>query len=121
MHDVLLCEGSLIEASEVRRSVIGVRSVIGKGSRILDSIILGNEFYERPPLETGGGTLHPHIGENCLISKAIIDENVTIGKNVRLTNEMGHVDYVSSDGLVHVKDGIMVIPRGAHIPDNYSF
>jgi glucose-1-phosphate adenylyltransferase len=117
----ILCEGCLIEAKEITHCVIGVRSIIGEGTVIRDSIILGNEYYERPPIVSGEPPFRPGVGRNCRIEKAIIDENVTIGDNVILLNRHGHVDFESADGLIVVRDGIIVIPRGTHIPDNYIF
>jgi len=117
----ILCEGSIINAREVTHSVIGVRSVIQEGTVVRDAVIVGNEYYERPPLATGQDALCPGIGKNCHIERVIIDENVTIGDNVVLLNKAGHINYDSPDGLVSVRDGIIVIPRGAHIPPNYIF
>ncbi|MCH9704223.1 MAG: glucose-1-phosphate adenylyltransferase, partial [Chlamydiae bacterium] len=121
MENTLLCEGSVIRANLLRNSVVGVRTIIGEGSVVEDSILLGNEYYQRPPREAGEAIYAPSIGENCLIKKAIIDENVLIGNNVHLVNQAGHVEYESPDGKIFVKDGIMIIPRNTHIPSNYRF
>ncbi|MCP5469627.1 MAG: glucose-1-phosphate adenylyltransferase [Chlamydiales bacterium] len=121
ISNVLLCEGSVIRASKVHNSVVGIRNVIGEGCQIQESVLLGNEYYERAPLYSGDTARIPGIGENTLISKAIIDENVTIGNNVRLVNEAGHREFDSPDGRVFVRDGIIIVPRGAHIPSNYKF
>jgi len=121
LNQVLLCEGSIIRASSLSNCVVGVRSIIGDGCQISDSILLGNEYYERQPIFSGDAVRCPKIGNNCVISKAIIDENVTIGNNVHLVNKQGHHDYASPDGRVFVKDGIIVIPRDMHIPSNYVF
>jgi glucose-1-phosphate adenylyltransferase len=117
----ILCEGSIIEAQEIAHSIVGIRSVIQEGTIIRDSIIIGNEYYERPPLATGEEALKPGIGKNCRIEKTIIDENVSIGDNVKLLNRHGHVNFDSADGLVVVRDGIIVIPRGTRIPSGYVF
>ncbi len=117
----ILCEGTIVDAKEVNHCVIGVRSVIGEGTVIRDSIVVGNEYYERPPLATGEEALHPGIGKNCHIEKVIIDENVTIGDHVKLLNQEKHTHFDSPDGLLCVRDGIIVIPRGTHIPNNYVF
>lgn len=117
----LLCEGSIIEASEVAHCVIGVRSVIHKGTRIRDSVIMGNEYYCRAPLKTGESSHCPCVGENCEIQKAIIDENVTIGCNVKLLNRAGQINFDSPDGKIVVRDGIIIVPRGTDLPDNYIF
>ena len=121
VKDAILCEGSIIEAQEISHSVIGVRTVIGKGTIVRDTVTMGNEYYVRPPLASGELTYRPEIGKDCLITKAIIDENVIIGDNVKLQNKHGHLNFDSADGLIAVRDGIIVIPRGTHIPTNYVF
>ena len=121
VKEALICEGSVVEAQEVTHSIIGVRSRVGKDTVIRDTILIGNEYYKRPLLVTGEEPHTPGIGENCHIEKAIIDENVSIGDHVTLVNQKGHDHYDTPDGLICVRDGIMVIPRGARIPDNYVF
>lgn len=117
----IICEGAVIRAQEVTHCVIGVRSVVKEGTILRDTILMGNEYYERAPL-TPTGELHmPGIGKNCRIEKAIIDENVVIGDHVSLLNKEGYTHYDSPDGLVVVRDGIIVIPRGTIIPPHYSF
>ncbi|AFS22329.1 glucose-1-phosphate adenylyltransferase domain protein [Chlamydia psittaci VS225] len=61
------------------------------------------------------------IGDNCEIYKTIIDENCRIGNGVKLTNIKGYKDYDSPDGKLVVRDGIIIIPRGTRIPNNYIF
>ncbi|MFZ0565733.1 MAG: sugar phosphate nucleotidyltransferase [Chlamydiales bacterium] len=112
----ILCEGAILEGAEISHSIIGVRAMVGKGTVIRDSIVMGNEYYSRSAGET---RVEPHIGENCMIQKAIIDENVTIGNNVKLINSKNHTDFESSDGRIIVRDGIIVVPRGTIIPDGY--
>lgn len=121
LDHTILCEGSVIEAKKIKHSVIGVRSVIGEGTEIHDSVLIGNEYYERAPLATGEEALKPGIGKHCNIHKTIIDENVTIGDHVKLLNKEKHVDFDTPDGLLSVRDGIIVIPRGTHIPNHYIF
>ncbi|QVE48688.1 glucose-1-phosphate adenylyltransferase [Chlamydia crocodili] len=111
----LLCEGAVIDSSNVSYSVVGIRGVIGKNSIIDHSIVMGNDRY---------GSSNQHalgIGDNCEIYKTIIDENCRIGNGVKLTNIQGHRDYDSPDGKLVVRDGIIIIPRGTRIPDNYMF
>lgn len=119
VKDALLCEGSVVEGEEVIHSILGIRTILGKGSTIRDSIVIGNEYYERP--FAGEENPNPGIGRNCHIERAILDENVSIGDNVTLVNQKGHENHDSKDGRIAVRDGIMIIPRGTHIPDNYVF
>lgn len=117
----ILCEGSVIEAEDIARSIIGVRSMIQKGSVITDSILAGNESYERLNLNERGS--RPNIGENCLIHKAILDENVSLGRHVKLVNKQGHQNFDPKPGEpeIFVRDGIIVVPRGTCLPDGFVF
>ncbi|WP_348663677.1 glucose-1-phosphate adenylyltransferase [Chlamydia vaughanii] len=111
----LLCEGAVIDSSSVSHSVVGIRGVIGKNSVIDHSIIMGNDRYDNT---------NPHalgIGDDCEIHKTIIDENCRIGNGVKLTNLHEHKNYDSPDGKLVVRDGIIIIPRGTRLPDNYIF
>ncbi len=102
----IIAEGCMMDEVAVVHSVVGIRSRISSGTRIEDSILNGNDYYN----STVG------IGKNCLIRKAIIDKNVSIGNNVRIVNEKKHVD---ADGeLYTIRDGIVVVHKGATIPDN---
>jgi glucose-1-phosphate adenylyltransferase len=101
----IICEGSRVEAEEITRSIVGMRSRIQRGTIIRDTVLLGNH------LKDGS------IGENCLIEKAIIDEHVRIGNNVQLTNKEKKQHH-DGDG-VFIRDGIIIIVSGTHIPDNF--
>lgn len=117
----ILCEGALIEAAEIHNSIIGVRSVIKSGTVIYDSILSGNESYER--LSKHEPIVRPSIGENCIIKKTILDENVTLGQGVHLINQQKYHHYDPSEGElpVFVRDGIIVVPRGTYLPDGFVF
>ncbi|MCC6128056.1 MAG: glucose-1-phosphate adenylyltransferase [Chlamydiae bacterium] len=113
----IICEGCIIEAAEIIHSIIGVRSHIKKGTIIKDSVLMGNHFY-MPPLHEDKPLSHDFwIGENCLIEKAIIDEHVRIGNNVRLVNKDAKTHF---DGdKIFIREGIIIVTAGAHIPDNF--
>ena len=113
-HSVL-AEGCLIEASRIERSVIGIRSRIGKGTTIEDSIIMGNDFFQsREELEDENNDEPPMaIGQRCFISNAIIDKNCKIGNDVRIAggDHLEDGDY----GEYHVVDGIVIVPKNSVI------
>lgn len=111
----IICEGSLVEAAEVTNSILGLRSVIKQGSLIRHSYIMGNDFYTSPKSDDISNTLL--IGENCIIDHAIIDKNVHIGKNVQLINKNKLMNY--SCDKICIRDGIIVVPRGTHLPDGF--
>jgi glucose-1-phosphate adenylyltransferase len=114
----VICEGCIIEAEEISNSVIGLRSHIKRGSIVKDTVMLGNHFY-MPPVRESNNTQEYWIGENCLIEKAIIDEHVQIGNNVKLINKDKHERY-DGEGLF-VRDGIIIVTSGAVLPDNFEF
>lgn len=107
----LLGEGSILNADKIMHSVLGPRTIVNEGTSIQDSYIMGNTSYEKKQ----------GIGKNCQIKKAIIDENVTIGNNVSLTNEK-ELDHFNSADVpgVHIRDSIIIVTRGTNIPANFK-
>lgn len=118
IQNSIICEGSVVEADTITNSILGPRSVVLEGTVIEDSYIMGNDFYKRPiPTERLPSVLG--IGKNTLIRKAIVDKHVHIGDNVKLINQ-NQLDHYNSDHLF-VRDGIIIVTRGAVIPDNFVF
>ncbi len=113
----IICEGSIIEADEISNSLLGPRSVIKKGSIIRDTYVMGNEFYHAPSRSSHNGPEHPFIDENCIIRHAIIDKNAVIGKGVQLINKGRLTHYDSKN--IFIRDGVIVVLRGAVIPDGF--
>jgi glucose-1-phosphate adenylyltransferase len=111
----IVSEGSIIHADSIHRSIIGIRSRIGYGTKITASVTMGNDFFET--LEKM--VLQPHeipmgIGNNCTVEKAIIDKNCRIGNNVIIR---GHESLKDTKEATHcVVDGIVVLRKGAVIP-----
>ncbi len=115
----IICEGSVIEAAEISHSVIGLRSRIKQGTIIRDTVMMGNHFY-MPPLHDGKPIESDSwIGEQCLIQKAIIDEHVQIGHNVKLINRAQHKTF-DGEGIF-VRDGIIIVTAGTKLPNNFEF
>lgn len=114
----LLSEGCFIEKSRIERSVIGIRSRIASGARIRHSLILGADLYETAnDMERIGrdGTPPIGIGEESVIEHAIVDKNARVGRRVRIVNEKGEKERDAAN--YHIRDGIVVIPKNAVIPD----
>ncbi len=116
----ILAEGSIIDASKIVNSVIGIRTRIGKGTEIISSYIMGSDYYETilemsHSLERGVPKLG--IGENCKIENAIVDKDCHIGNNVSIT---GGAHLADTDHAYYtVKDGIVVVKKRAIIPDGF--
>jgi len=114
IRDSLISDGCIVHNVSINRSVIGVRSIINKNTTITDSIIMGADYYERR--EIGDEErIQLGIGNNCIIERAIIDKNACIGNDVKIINQK-KLDYREGEGYV-IKDGIVVVEKGAVIPD----
>ncbi|AXJ00456.1 glucose-1-phosphate adenylyltransferase [Cyclonatronum proteinivorum] len=117
LERTIVAEGSVIEASRVEHSIVGIRSRVGRGTTIANSIIMGNDYFPRYDEVTGkDGTKPPMgIGERCYIQNCIIDKNARIGNDVRINGgthlENGDFDQYS------VRDGIVIVPKTAVIKD----
>ncbi len=115
----ILCEGSIINRSKINHSIIGIRSRIGENCVIERSIVMGADFFETVEeiaQNEKNGIPNIGIGSNCEIREAIIDKNARIGKGVKLVNARGVSDETSENYVI--KDGIIVIPKNAIIPDD---
>ena len=116
----ILAEGSIIHASRVANSVIGIRTRIGKGTEIINSYLMGCDYYETIvemdySLEKGIPKLG--VGDNCHIENAILDKDCRIGNNVSITGGAHLPD--SDHALYTVKDGIVVVKKRAILPDGF--
>lgn len=119
IHNALLCEGSIINPSKIHRSIIGIRSFVGKNSVLDGVVMMGADYYEAPEARRNVSNRElpdVGIGDNCLIKQAIIDKNARIGNNVKIVNDR-NVDQAQGQNYV-IQDGIVVIPKNAVIPDN---
>ena len=120
LEKTIIAEGSIINASRVEKSVIGIRSRIGHGSTVVSSYIMGNDYFETlDEIAADNRTGIPllGIGERCYIKNAIIDKNCRIGDDVRINggNHLENTDH----SLYGIKDGIVVMKKGAVIPNGF--
>lgn len=121
LEKTVIAEGCIIHASRIESSVVGIRSRIGYGSTIANSYIMGNDYYETiDEMEENirNGIPKIGIGEGCYIKNAIIDKNCRIGNDVRI-NGADHNEIIDHE-LYTIKDGIVVVKKGAIIPDGYK-
>lgn len=113
----MLAEGSIIDRSEVHRSIIGLRSIVREGSRIDASLIMGADYYESAEeiaANSEKGIPQMGIGRGCTIAGTIIDKNAYIGDGAVLVNT-DQVEEADADNYA-IRDRIIVVPKGAVIP-----
>jgi len=120
INKAILSEGCIIHAKEVTNSVVGIRARIGKDTVIKNTYIMGCDYYENieqinEKNKKGAPVLG--IGERCIIEDAIIDKNCSIGNDVTIKGG-AHLEKVDHP-LYTIKDGIVVVKKGAVIPNGY--
>lgn len=116
MQDVLLAEGCYIENAEIRHSIVGVRSQIHSGVRLVDTIMMGADYYERQPgYDMKAASSHPiGLAANCQIEGAIIDKNASLGEGVVIKPFPRGTEIVTDNWVV--QDGVVVIPKNTYLP-----
>lgn len=113
LNRCLLSEGCIISGHRILHSIIGIRAIVGDGSVIEHSVIMGADYYEKEPDRS---EVRLGIGRDCYIKNAIVDKNARIGDGA----------YISPDGkkdvthpLYVIRDGVIVIPKNAVIPAGF--
>lgn len=121
LSKTMIADGCMIKADEIENSVIGIRSIIGQGSKIINTYMIGANLYQDSNEITNdkkAGIPYIGVGDNCSIENAIIDKDARIGNNVTIKGGK-HLKDVTEDAYV-IKDGIVVIRRRAIIPDGFT-
>jgi glucose-1-phosphate adenylyltransferase len=111
----VVSEGCIISAAKIEKSVIGIRSRIGKESTVINTYMMGADYYESlDDMQNNKIENLMGIGERCFIKNCILDKNCRIGDDVRIKGG-AHLEDSETDTYC-VRDGIVVIKNGATIP-----
>ena len=117
----MVTEGCIINGAKIEHSVIGIRSRIGFGTVISNSYLMGNDFYqniEEINHNIENNIINVGIGNRCSINNTIVDKNCRIGNDVKLNG--GHHLADCNTPLYTVKEGIIVVKKGATLPDGFE-
>src|SRR5690348_602163 len=121
LKNTLAADGCIIYAERMENCLIGIRMRIGFGTVVQDTYLMGSDYHETPEeiaYQESKGIPKMGIGDNCFIKNAIVDKNCRIGNNVRI-NGGKHLQDVDHP-LYVVKEGIVVVKKGAVVPDGFS-
>jgi glucose-1-phosphate adenylyltransferase len=121
VHQSIITEGCILNGADIKHSIIGVRSRIGGGTTVKNSIIMGADYFETArELEENAARRIPHmgIGNHCTIINAIIDKNVRIGDSVSIIN--AHNLQEKDEENHRIRDGI-VVPKGSLIRNRHGY
>jgi glucose-1-phosphate adenylyltransferase len=120
LDQVLLAEGSCLVDAEVRHSVVGLRSQIRRGAKVIDTVMMGADYYDAGQCKDADrlpdGGIPIGVGAGCHIEGAIIDKNARIGREVIIRPFPRGTDLDGANWVV--RDGIVVVPKGATIQPN---
>ena len=116
MEKTIVADGCIINASQITRSIIGIRTRIGLGTIIENCYVMGCDNYQTlQQIEESHLSKSPimGIGDRCHIKNAIIDKNTYIGDDVQINcgEKLENGDY----GTYTVQDGIVIIKKRAVI------
>ncbi|MGC8711873.1 MAG: glucose-1-phosphate adenylyltransferase [Leptodesmis sp.] len=122
IKESIIAEGCILKDCSITHSVLGVRTRIESGCVIEDTMIMGADYYQslaerssRSDCSTDKVPLG--IGKETTIRRAIIDKNAHIGCNVQIINK-DRVQEAERENLgFFIRSGIVVVLKGATIPD----
>ena len=113
----VISDGCIINRARITHTIVGLRTIVESGTELNRVVILGSDYYEsQESVEQHEREGKPRIGigANCKIENAIIDKNARIGNNVTISpaGKPENTDHA----LYYIRDGIVIIPKGAVIP-----
>lgn len=115
LSESIVSEGCCIEDAEIDHSVVGIRSIIGRGVRLSNTVVMGADVYEASETHHAATEIIPiGIGAGSTVERAIIDKNARIGEGVTIRDHE-HSDRQDGPGY-YIRDGIVIIPKNGVIP-----
>ncbi|RKX68788.1 MAG: glucose-1-phosphate adenylyltransferase, partial [Spirochaetes bacterium] len=122
LKNSIASEGSILTDAYISRSLIGIRTIIESGATLEEVYTMGADFYETESQKEANIKNHiPNygIGEGSMIKGAIIDKNARIGKGCRIGVDKKDRNDGDFEGYM-IREGIIIILKGAIIPDGTS-
>jgi glucose-1-phosphate adenylyltransferase len=116
----MIGEGCILKKCQIHHSVLGVRSRVETGAIIHDALVMGSDYYQdqvERDARIENGKIPMGIGENSRVSRAIVDKNARIGKNVQIINKDRVEESNRESEGFYIRSGIIVILKDATILD----
>ncbi len=123
LERTVLADGCILSHCTLRRTMVGIRSMIREGSHLENVVMMGADSFE---FDTEGETrgalpkseVAVGVGRNCVIRNSIIDKNARIGDGVHL-DPTGLPEMYAKDGII-IRDGILVVPKNVVVPSGFK-
>jgi glucose-1-phosphate adenylyltransferase len=113
----VISDGCILNHCQIAHSIVGVRCLVDRESRLNRTILLGSDYFESAESirqNEQSGRPRIGIGINTHIENAIIDKNARIGNNCVITpaGKPENVDHP----LYYIRDGIVIVPKNGIVP-----
>jgi glucose-1-phosphate adenylyltransferase len=119
LDHAIISDGVVVQpGSRIERSIVGVRSRIGRNATLRECVLIGADRYETDAERAANiarGLPCLTVGDESVIERAILDKDCRVGRGVRITNAKGVQEAETANYAI--REGIVVIPRGAVVPD----
>jgi glucose-1-phosphate adenylyltransferase len=119
LDQCLVSDGCVIQpGTHIERCVIGVRSLIGRGVTLRNTVMIGADRFETEGEQAENrkrGVPSFGVGDGSVIEQAILDKDCRVGRNVQIVNRR-HLKTDDGSNYV-IRDGIVVIPKATIVPD----
>ncbi len=115
IRECVISDGCIITDATLERCVVGIRSIIGANSELKEAILMGADCYEADLPDFEAKSPPMGVGPDCQIERTIIDKNARIGARCKIspTGKPANMDEIN----YYIRDGIVVIPKNAIIPN----
>eukprot|EP00210_Caulerpa_lentillifera_P004315 g4118.t1 len=120
VNRALVSHGCHVEKATINHAIVGLRSIIRSGCIIQDALIMGADFYEKEAdreRRVKDGEVPMGIGEGTIVKNTIVDKNARVGRNCSITNKDNVEERICEEEGYIIRSGIVVILKGAVIPD----
>ncbi|PWU13583.1 MAG: glucose-1-phosphate adenylyltransferase [Verrucomicrobia bacterium] len=113
----LISDGCILNDATIRESILGLRSIVGRGSQLTRTIMMGSDYYEtEQSVAQRAQSAEPRIGvgEKTRIENAVIDKNARVGDHCVISPKGKPKD--ADHPLYYIRDGIVIIPKNGMVP-----
>lgn len=117
INSSLISDGCQIGGAKLSETLLGVRSIVKEQCELNRVVMMGSDSYETSSSSSSeSGQPAIGVGARTKISNAIIDKNARIGTDCIITPE-GKPDNFDGEHY-YIRDGIVIVPKNASIPDH---
>jgi glucose-1-phosphate adenylyltransferase len=119
LEQCVISDGCVVgSGTRLERCVIGVRSRIGRNVSLRETVMIGADAYETEAESAENrrrGVPDYGVGDESVIRRAILDKDCRVGRNVQIVNR--HNLEAGEGACYAIRDGIVIVPNEAVVPD----